>query len=401
MLFWTIVKVGIHSLWANKARSLLAMLGIIIGTGAVIAMLAIGAGARQQILGQISSRGANLLIITPADVSFSGITAGTRENLTVEDALAITRLEGVRRVAPVIRGNFQVKFGNQNQRSPVIGSSATYPAIRAFEIDRGRNLADGDEEQAARVAIIGPTLAEELFALDDPLGQTIKVRGINFRVVGITKPKGDQGWFNPDKQVIIPFTTAMQQLFGNVRLNEINIQATDSDQLKPVQEQLTELLRQRHRLLPGMDNDFNVRNQADFITMVMEVNRTFTLLLGSTASISLLVGGIGIMNIMLVTVTERTREIGIRKAIGATEHSILLQFLLESLLITGLGGLIGCLLGVGTALLLPAYSAFQTALEPGSILLAFGFSAAVGIFFGWYPARRAAGLAPVEALRYE
>ncbi len=401
MLFWTIVKVGVKSLWANKLRSFLAMLGIIIGVASVIAMLAIGAGSRKEMMTMITSRGSNMLTISPEQVSQSGVTGGTRQNLTVADAQAMLGVEGVQRVAPVVSGNMQIKFRGKNQPTPVAGCTSTYLPIRSFEIESGRCFSDADEESRTRVAVLGPATVEKLFGVDDPLNQIIKIKGLNFRVIGVTKAKGDQGWFNPDNQAFIPYTTAMDQLFGTTYLREINIQATTAEELKPVQERLTALLRRRHKLLDGMEDDFRIRNQADFIAMANQMNQTFTLLLGSIASISLLVGGIGIMNIMLVTVTERTREIGIRKAIGATEKSIMHQFLAETLIISGAGGLIGSLAGIGLALVLPTFTPFKTDLQWTSVLMALIFSGGVGIFFGWYPARRAAQLVPVEALRYE
>ena len=272
---------------------------------------------------------------------------------------------------------------------------------------RGRLFSDGEVENMARVAILGPDTVENLFGVNEPLGETVKINGINFTVIGVTKAKGAQGWNNPDDQVFIPYTTAMKQVFGLDHLNSVDIQATDDADLKAVQADLTALLRKRHRLQPGAPDDFNVRNQADMLEFANQMTGTFTILLGGIASISLLVGGIGIMNIMLVTVTERTREIGVRKAIGAKERSILLQFLLESVTISGLGGGLGVVLGVGAAAALEYLTTkyttqpFPTVVEWPSIVIALGFSAAVGIFFGFYPAFRAARLDPVEALRYE
>ncbi len=401
MLFWTTVKVGLKSLWANKLRSFLAMLGIIIGVGAVIAMLAIGAGARRQVMAQISSRGTNLLVITPGQTMFGGVTGGARQNLTIADAKAILGLPQVQFIAPVASGNYQVKYGPKNQPTPVVGTTSTYLPIRAFELERGRDFSEMDEDNRARIAILGPAVVEKLFEKEEPIGKIVKVRGVNFRVIGVTKAKGDQGWFNVDNQVFIPYTTALEKVIGVDYLREIDVQARDADQLNALQDSITELLRQRHKLINGMDNDFQIRNQADFIEMAMQVNRTFTMLLGGIASISLLVGGIGIMNIMLVTVTERTREIGIRKAIGATHRSIMVQFLIETVIISGLGGLFGMLFGTGAALLLPKLTPFSTHVEPVGVVLALSFSVFVGVFFGWYPARRAALLPPVEALRYE
>lgn len=401
MLFWTIVKVCLKSLKTNKLRSFLAMLGIIIGVAAVIAMLAIGNGAKKQVLSRIAAMGTNLLVVTPGSSGSGGVISGTAQSLELSDAEALCGIDGVRRVAPVVSGMAQAKYGNQNEPIRVVGSTATYLPIRDFHIERGRGLTDAEADLMARVVIIGPSLAQALFGLDDPLEQVIKLNGINFTVIGITKTKGDQGWFNPDKQAVVPYSTAMKQLFGQDYLAEIDVQAIDGSNLTHVAASIQSLLRKRHRLQEADADDFNVRNQADFIQMASQFTQTFTYLLGGIASVSLLVGGIGIMNIMLVTVTERTREIGVRKAIGARERSILLQFLLETVIVSGLGGSIGSAVGVGVAQCLGRLTPFAVSVEPASVLLAFSFSAAVGVSSGWYPAKRAAALAPVDALRYE
>jgi len=301
----------------------------------------------------------------------------------------------------VVQGRAQVKYANRNQPTQVTGTTSSYFPIRDFTVEQGRRFTDAEVDAMARLAIIGPVTAENLFGHNDPLDQIIKVKGISFTVIGVTKSKGDQGWFNPDDMVLVPYTTAMKQLFGLTYLREIDVQALDGFQQTKVLDAMAAVLRKRHRCeIKGAD-DFNIRNQADFVQMASQVTQTFAFLLGSTASISLLVGGIGIMNIMLVTVTERTREIGVRKAIGATEKSILRQFLLESVIISGFGGFLGVVIGIGTALLLPRLTSFNTVVSLSAVLLALSFSAAVGVFFGWYPARRAAQMDPVEALRYE
>ncbi|MCX6999118.1 MAG: ABC transporter permease, partial [Candidatus Sumerlaeota bacterium] len=346
MLFWTIIKVALKSLLANKLRTILAMLGIIIGVGAVISMLAMGAGAQKQVMERISAMGTNLLMIRPGQHGSHGVTSGSRQNLTVDDATAILKVKGVFQIAPVVQGSAQIKYYNLNSRVAVVGSSPTYFTARNFDIGRGRSFTEGEVDSMMRVAVLGPTTVENLFQDEDPLGQTIKVNGINFNVVGVTKSKGDQGWFNPDDQAIVPYTTAMKQLFGLNYLREIDVQAADGTDLIKLQEDITSLLRQRHRLQPEAQDDFNIRNQAEIIATATNVTQTFTFLLGGIASISLLVGGIGIMNIMLVTVTERTREIGIRKAIGAKNRDIMLQFLIEAIVLSGLGGVIGIALGV-------------------------------------------------------
>ncbi len=402
MLFWTIVKVGLKSLVANSLRSFLAMLGIIIGVAAVISMLALGAGAQKQVMERLTAMGTNLLVIRPGQSGFHGVMSGTQETLTVEDAQALLKdAPGIRRLAPAVGSVAQIKYMAQNTRARVTGTTATYLSIRDFQVEKGRVFSDSEVESMGRVAILGPVTVENLFGISDPLGETIKLNGINFTVIGVLKAKGDQGWFNPDDQVIVPYTTAMQQLFGLDYVGEIDVQVADGADVTALQAAITKILRKRHRTQESMPDDFNIRNQADMIETANEFTRTFTILLGGIASISLLVGGIGIMNIMLVTVTERTREIGIRKAIGAKERSILMQFLVEAVIISGLGGLIGVALGLAGAVVIKHFTDFSTFIEGSSVLLALSFSAVVGVFFGWYPALRAARLDPVEALRYE
>ena len=403
MLFWMIIKVALKSLAANKLRSILAMLGIIIGVGAVIAMLAIGAGAKQQILSGITAMGSNLLTVRPGQRGTMGVMSGTQQNLVVDDAQELVKeVAGIRQVAPVVGSSAQVKHLNHNTRTSVTGTTVTYFPMRTFEVDKGQAFTEADVDAHARVAVIGPVTAASLFdPAENPIGQMIKVKGINFRVVGILKAKGDQGWFNPDDQVLIPLTTAMKQVFGLDYVREINIQINDNADLQKVQDSILSVLRRRHRIQPGMPDDVNIRSQAEFLAMFTESNRVFTILLGSIAGISLLVGGIGIMNIMLVSVTERTREIGIRKAIGAKDRDILRQFLIEAIIMSAVGGVLGAALGVGSADVIGRLSPFATLIQPNSILLAMTFSGAVGVFFGYYPARRAAALDPIESLRYE
>jgi putative ABC transport system permease protein len=404
VLFWTIIKVALKTLWANKLRSFLAMLGIIIGVGAVISMLAMAAGARSQVMDRITSLGTNLLIVRPGRHRRHGVRSGSRRTLKLEDARAIVEnVDGVAEVAPVVMGGAQLKYYNRNTSCNVVGTGITYFPIRNFEVEKGRAFTEVECEQMARVAVLGPTTAEALFEKADPLGETVKIKGVNFRVVGVLKSKGDQGWFNPDDQALVPYSTAMKQLLGVDYLREIDISVADGVDQQKVIADITKLLRRRHRLSAEDEDDFHVRNQAEWLEMASTVFRTFTILLGSIAGISLLVGGIGIMNIMLVTVAERTREIGVRKAIGARDRDILGQFLFESILISGLGGVLGICVGVALARLLAwAFSDFASAvIEPSSVILALSVSAAVGIFFGFYPALRAAWLDPIEALRYE
>ena len=401
MLFWTIIKVALKSLIASKLRSFLAMLGVIIGVGAVISMLAMGAGAKGQIMDRITAMGTNLLIIRSGQHGSHGVQSGTHQNLTLDDAKAILSVPGVSQIAPVVQGSVQIKYFNKNARVSVIGSAAVYMNLRNYAIEKGRNFTEIEAEGMMRVAILGPKTVENLFDKDDPIDSIVKMNGINFKVVGVTKSKGDQGWYNPDDQVMIPYTTAMKQLFGLDYVREIDVQASDRAKLTEVQNGITEILRRRHRIQPEAANDFDVRNQADIIQTATSVSETFTVLLAGIASISLLVGGIGIMNIMLVTVTERTREIGVRKAIGAKNRDILLQFLIEAIILSGLGGIIGVLFGFGLAGALNRLSQFKAVVQIPSVVLSLSFAAAVGIFFGYYPARRAAMLDPIEALRYE
>jgi len=402
MLFWTIVKVAVNCLTANKVRSLLSMLGIIIGVAAVISMLALGSGAQKQILDRVTAMGADLLIIRPGQSGRRGVMTGTAESLTLEDAEAVLqRVPQVEMLSPVVQGNSQFKYSNQNTRANVMGTGVTYLPIRNYSVEKGRMFTEGETDRMARVAVLGPTTVENLFGTEDPLHKDVRIDGVNFRVIGVLKAKGDQGWFNPDDQAIIPYTTAMKQLMGVDSLREIDVQMANSADFEKVQGEVEEVLRRQHRILPGEDDDFHVRNMAEMAETATSVSRTFTVLLGSVAAISLLVGGIGIMNIMLVTVTERTREIGVRKAIGAKDRDVLIQFLLEAVMMSGLGGLIGIALGIGGATAIARFSQFQTVVDLPSVLVAFVFAASVGIFFGFYPARRAAALNPIEALRYE
>lgn len=401
MLFWNTLKVGIKSLLANKLRSILAMLGIIIGVAAVIAMLAMGSGAQKQIMDRFTAMGTNLLTIRPGQRGSHGVVSGTQQNLTLEDALSIANeVKDITMVAPGIQGSVQLKYLNKNTRTNAYGTSSTYFAIRNMEIERGRAFSEGDADRAARVVVIGPTAAENVFGENDPLNEVVKVNGINFKIIGITKAKGD-GWGSPDDRIIIPYTTAMQQIFGTDYLRGIDVQANTEATLDKVQADVTALLRKLHRLQPDVADDFEIRNMAEIRDSANQVTSTFKYLLGGIAAISLLVGGIGIMNIMLVTVTERTREIGIRKAIGATEENILAQFLAESVIISGLGGVIGLGLGVGISKMIPKFSPMTTLVDWSSAFLAIAVAGIIGIFFGFYPAWRAARLDPIEALRHE
>jgi putative ABC transport system permease protein len=401
MFFWMIFKVAIKSLTANKLRSMLAMLGIIIGVGAVISMLAIGAGAQKSVMDRFTAMGTNLLTVRPGQRGTGGVMSGTQMNLTVEDAQALTAVPGVQSVAPAVSKGAQLKYLSKNARTEVQGTTPTYFPIRNFEVEHGRPFNDLECDAMARVIVLGPVTAENLFATEDPIDKTIKINGINFRVIGVLKAKGDQGWFNPDDTAMVPYTTGMKQLFGLDYVREITCRVADGANIDATQEAIMQVMRKRHRIQPGQPDDVQIRNQAEMLANANEATQTFTFLLGSVAAISLIVGGIGIMNIMLVTVTERTREIGIRKAIGARNKDILRQFLIEAIIMSASGGLLGVAIGVGSALLIARYTSFVTYVQPAAIIMSITFSAAVGIFFGFYPAWRAAKLDPIEALRYE
>ncbi len=394
---------SIGSLRANKLRSALAALGILIGVGAVIALLALGSGAQKDVVDRISSLGSNLLMVRPGlSRGHGGVSSTAHQNLTLDDAEALVAgAEGVEQVSPVVSGRAQVKYFNRNSNIMVMGVAATYFEIRSYEIEKGRQFTETEASGRARVAVLGPATVEDIFGESDPVGETIRLKDINFTVIGVLRSKGDQGWFSPDDQAIMPYTTAMSRVFGLDHLSEIDVQAVETVEVDKVKGEIERVLRARHRIEEGEESDFSVRSQAEILERVSEVTGTFTLLLGGIAAISLLVGGIGIMNIMYVTVAERTREIGIRKAVGAKNRDILRQFLSEAVLLSGLGGVAGAAFGAALAALLSRLFGMSIAIEPGHVLLALSFSAGIGVFFGYYPARRAAKLNPIDALRYE
>ena len=402
MLSWTLIKIACKSLLANPLRTFLAMLGIIIGVGAVISMLALGSGAKAQVMGRVTAMGTNLLVIRPGGESRGGVRSESNQALKLADADTILRdLPQVEAVAPLVMGRAQVKYFNQNINTTITGAPLTYLSLRSFEVEKGQAFSALEDEHVARVALLGANAAEQLFGDQSPLGEPVRIKNVNFKVIGVLKAKGDQGWFNPDDMVIIPFATAMKQILGQDYLSEIDVKVAAGADAAAVEERISDILRINHRLRPEVENDFHVRNQSELVEMASSFTRTFSMLLGGIASISLIVGGIGIMNIMLVTVTERTREIGVRKAIGAREWDILRQFLLESILISGLGGLLGIALGFAVSWILGRFTNFAMLIEGSSIVLALVVSASVGIFFGFCPAHRAAKLNPIEALRYE
>ena len=395
---------------ANKLRTLLAMLGVIVGVGAVIAMLAIGAGAQQKIVSRIAAMGTNVLIVRPGQSSSGGVNTGTQLTLTLEDAKALVHaIPNLAGLSPVVRADVQCKHLNHNEKVTVNGVAATYFQIRNIQIESGRLFTEGEGDSRTRVAVLGPDAVKSLFDEDeDPVGQVIKIAGIDFQVIGVFKSKGDQGYFNQDDEVMVPYLPAMHEIFGQVfhrnTLKEIDLEADDAANLPTLQDDVTAELRRRHGIENGRPDDFQIRNQASILEAANQSVLTFRVLLGSIASISLLVGGIGIMNIMLVTVTERTREIGVRKAIGARDRDILNQFLIESVVLSGVGGIVGAALGVGMAKglpLIPTFEGFAAIVQPQFIVVAVSFAAAVGVVFGVYPAWRASRLDPIEALRHE
>jgi len=401
------VSVALDSLRANKLRSFLTMLGIVIGVGAVIAMVALGRGAQQSVKDRISSLGTTLLTVLPAQARGTGGVASTadRARMTMDDAKAIEdRAQFVAAVQPEMSRNLLVTYESKNTNTQIVGTTANYPEVRKFTLDSGRMFTEPENTARRAVAVVGPQVLSDLgIASPDALvGAGIRINGVQFEVIGVLTSKGQSGGFNnPDDQVLIPIETARYRLLGTDRLRTINVLAPTEDDIPVTMAEIGRILRREHRLRPGQDDDFQIRNQADFLTTLGETTQVFTYLLAGIAAVSLLVGGIGIMNIMLVSVTERTREIGIRKALGATQKTILLQFLIEAMVLCLLGGLFGVAFGAGTAIVARTAFHWNTSVGLSSILLAFIFSAAVGILFGVWPARRAASLDAIESLRYE
>ncbi len=398
------------ALRANKVRSGLTMLGIVIGIGSVIAMVAIGNGAQAQIQSSIQSLGSNLLIVTPGAeraVGGFGVSGGRggAQTLTKDDATALASASGVAQVAEEVNGRYQVAAKGTNTNTSVDGVSGNYATVRNVQIDQGQFIDDSQSAALAKVAVLGPTTMTDLFGdsaeAADVIGAQIRIKGTPFTVIGVTVSKGGSGFTNADDIIYVPVGTASRYLSGSNYLTTVDIQATDAGSMAQVQSDVTGLLLSRHKISGPTQADFSVLNQADIVATASSVTGTFTLLLAAIAGISLLVGGIGIMNMMLTNVTERTREIGLRKAIGATERDISNQFLMESILLTVIGGGIGIALGWLIAILLTLSGALTAKVSLTAVLVAFGVSAVIGIAFGWYPARRAAKMNPIDALRYE
>ncbi|HSU52459.1 MAG TPA: ABC transporter permease [Candidatus Dormibacteraeota bacterium] len=405
MIYLAIVKIAFRALKRNKMRTVLTMLGIIIGVGAVIAMVALGRGAKAQVAARIAALGQNTLMIFSGSINRGGVFSGFggAGTLTIEDALAIeNEVPGVAAVSPEARFSGQLMFGNNNWSTEGRGEGVDYLSIRQWEIADGAMFTDADVRSAAKVCILGKTTADKLFPSMDPVGQTIRIKNVPMKVLGVLKAKGvSMMGSDQDDVVIAPYTTAMKRLAGVTTLRTINVQVASAGEIAEAQNGITELLRQRHRIQPGRDDDFFIRNPQEFLEAQNAAAETMTALLAGIAGVSLLVGGIGIMNIMLVSVTERTREIGIRMAVGARGRDILLQFLIEAVTLSSIGGLLGIGLGVGGAQMLTALKNWATQVSLDSVIIAFIFSAAVGIFFGFYPARKASQLDPIDALRYE
>jgi putative ABC transport system permease protein len=404
------LRIALRSLKVNKLRTALTMLGIMIGVAAVIAMVSVGTGAQARVAEQIQSLGSNLIIAMSGSSNAAGVRLGQGSQLTIteEDASAIAReVPAVQVAAPSSRGNAQVVYGNLNWSTGIQGVTSDYFEARDWPVDVGRPILQEDVDGATKIALLGQTTAQNLFGDADPIGQIIRIKKVPFTVVGLLTRKGQSAWGqDQDDVILIPLSTAKKKVLGVSQANArsvgaISIKIRPDENMSEAEMQIRELLRQRHRLQPAQDDDFWLRNLSEVLQTQEESSKVMTYLLAAIASVSLLVGGIGIMNIMLVSVTERTREIGLRMAVGARARDILTQFLVEAVTLSLIGGVIGIALGVGGSNAINALAEWRTVLAPEAILLAFGFSAAIGIFFGFYPARKASRLDPIEALRYE
>ena len=402
---WQTALIALRALRRNKMRSMLTALGIIIGVASVVAMVAVGNGAQARITSQVSALGQNLLMVFAGSKKSGGVNSGlgSASAITLEDASAIQReVPDVAAVSPEVSVTAQAIANGRNWSTTVVGESHDYLRIRDWKLAAGSMFNASDIRSAAKIAVIGSKTANELFGPLNPVGQSVRIKNIPFIIVGLLESKGaGMGGANQDDRILIPYTTAMKRLTGDRYLRSVNVEIRSADRMDIAQQQITSLLRQRHRLTSDQSDDFNIFNQKEIADTVNSISKIITLLLGSIAGISLVVGGIGIMNIMLVSVTERTREIGIRIAVGAQPGDIRLQFLIEAVTLSLLGGLIGVLCGVGASHLVGMFADFKAVVSSGSIILAFGVSSVIGIFFGFYPAHKAAALDPIVALRYE
>jgi putative ABC transport system permease protein len=402
MLFTEIFRVAFEAIRANKLRSFLTALGIIIGISAVIAMVALGEGAQRTVQARLQSLGVNTLTVRPGQEFFGGVDRGDAK-LTAKDAEALLRdPEAILDVTPEMQRRIQVEYGTGNGNLSVTGAWPSYFSIQNFQLESGRLFNENEERGRRRVAVLGATAGDALGTPSSALiGQTIRIQGVPFAVIGVLAAKGSSGFQNPDDGIYIPLATAQFRVFGSDRVQSISVQAVSATQMDAALAEIDHVLRREHRRRATQASDFTVRNQTTLVQTFQETTRTFSFLLAGIALVSLLVGGIGIMNIMLVSVTERTREIGVRKALGARRRDILLQFLIEALALCLIGGALGVLLGIGGAMALQRLAGWNTAVSVDAVGIAFFFSAAVGVFFGLWPARRAARLDPIEALRYE
>jgi len=404
MNWTTMLQLALRALLRNKTRAMLTTLGVVIGVGSVIAMLGIGSGAQQRIAEQLASMGTNNLVIRPGSASYGGVRtgAGTTTRLTRADADLIAELVDVVAVAPIVNTEAQVRYRGTNWGTDIAGVSPDYGTVRSWPLAEGEFITRRHVQAASHVCVLGQTVARELFGLRSPLDESIIIKGLSCQVIGVLTEKGANAWGNDqDDVILIPITTVQRKLEGITHVHRIELSASDRAASFRLYKEIKQLLRQRHRLQEDQPDDFRMYNRAELAQTSEESARVFTWLLGSIASVSLLVGGIGIMNIMLVSVTERTREIGIRMALGARQRDILWQFLLEALVLSTAGGMLGVFLGLGGALAVARFSALPVTVTPVSVLVAFVFAGLVGVFFGLHPARKASQLRPIEALRYE
>jgi putative ABC transport system permease protein len=407
MRFLRNLRIALGALFHNKSRAFLTILGVIIGVAAVMMMLSIGTGAEVAVTEEIKALGSNLLLVVPGSMTASGIRTGggSTTSLTLDDAQAISRIPGVVDAVPSIQRQAQVIVGERNTQTSVVGTSASYEKVLNTSVSEGNFFSPSQVERWERVALIGATVKDSLFPDANPIGKTIQIvngpRRVSFRVIGVLESKGASGFVNRDDQILIPVTTAQKLLFGVKNIGSITVEVSSPEKMDQVSTEISSLLRLRHNIPKDKENDFTIFSQKDILGTLGSVMNYFTIVLAGIASISLLVGGIGIMNIMLVSVTERTREIGLRKAIGALKRDVVLQFLLEAIILSTTGGIIGIILGYGGSLIIAKIAGWPAVVTPLSILLGFFFSMAVGLFFGIYPAQKAASLNPIDALRYE